>query len=183
MASGCPTTRGSWSDFVGSWALLRHGTATKTTETRSLARRQHDRASRVAAKESLQYPPVRFTGLQARAVARGFGRYVQRSGLQIWACAVMPDHLHLVFANWAVNAERTVIQLKGAATEQLEHEGIHPLAEWRSASGKVPKCFVRGHWRVFLPPVGVRRAIRYVEGNPLKDGKKRQKWSFVVPYL
>ena len=28
----------------------------------------------------------------------------------------------------------------------------------------------------------VVRAIRYVENNPIKEGKKPQRWSFVVPY-
>jgi hypothetical protein len=42
--------RGSWSDFVGSWELFRYGRASKTTETRSLAGRPHDRSQRLAAK-------------------------------------------------------------------------------------------------------------------------------------
>ncbi len=38
--------RGSWSDFVCAWQLFRYaGRATKTTETRSLATRQHNRAA------------------------------------------------------------------------------------------------------------------------------------------
>jgi hypothetical protein len=28
----------------------------------------------------------------------------------------------------------------------------------------------------------VRRAILYVEDNPLKEGKPRQRWSFVTPF-
>src|SRR3954452_18578370 len=88
--------RGSWSDFVGSWELFRYGPATKTTETRSLAHRKHDPDLRLAAKSALTFPPVKFNGLQARAVARGFGRYVDRTGLPVWACAVLPDHVHMV---------------------------------------------------------------------------------------
>src|SRR5438270_709844 len=88
--------RGSWSDFVGSWDLFRYGPATKTTERRSLAYRAHDRAARLAAKGALKYPAVEFTGLQARAVARGFAAYVARAGLPVWACAILPDHVHLV---------------------------------------------------------------------------------------
>ena len=42
--------RGSWSDFVGSWELLRYGPATKTTERQSVAHREHDRGVRLAAK-------------------------------------------------------------------------------------------------------------------------------------
>jgi hypothetical protein len=47
--------RGSWSDFVGAWDLFRAGgRATKTTETRSLAKRPHDRAQRLATKQALR---------------------------------------------------------------------------------------------------------------------------------
>src|SRR5438270_9322580 len=64
--------RGSWSEFVGSWELFRFGPATKTDTRRSVAARPHDRAQRLAAKQALKYPPVQFTGLQARAIGRGF---------------------------------------------------------------------------------------------------------------
>src|SRR5882762_9944788 len=86
--------RGSWSEFVGSWELFRYGPATKTNERGSLARRTHDRAKRIEAKGALKYPPVQFSGVQARAVARGFARYVGLSNLPVWACAILPDHVH-----------------------------------------------------------------------------------------
>ena len=39
-------------------------------------------------------------------------------------------------------------------------------------------------WNVYLESVAaVERAIRYVGDNPLKEGKKRQNWSFVVPFV
>jgi REP element-mobilizing transposase RayT len=148
-----------------------------------LAHREHDRALRIAAKSALKYPPVELTGLQARAVGRGFANYVKRSNLPVWACAIMPDHAHLVVGKPPMPVERLVIQLKGEATEQLETEQRHPLAKWKGNGARVPKCFVRGHWKVFLCPGDVPRAIRYVEQNPLKEGKKRQNWSFVVPYV
>src|SRR5207244_2097703 len=88
--------RGSWSDFVGSWELFRYGKATKTAETCSLAYRRHDREARVAAKKALKYPPVCFTGLQARAVGNGFASYVAKAGLVVRACAILPDHVHMV---------------------------------------------------------------------------------------
>ena len=49
------------------------------------------------------------------------------------------------------------------------------------AGERVPKCWGRGEWKVFLDPEDVTRAIQYVEDNPVKEGKKRQKWSFAVP--
>ena len=175
--------RGSWSDFVGSYDLCRHGAATKTTETHSLAYRPHDRASRLASKQSLQRPPVAFTGLQVRAIARGFANYVAASGLTVWACAVLPDHVHLVTGRANSTIEAVVIQLKGEATARLIAEGIHPFGDTTEPNGRHPKCFARGEWKVFLDsPEAVRRAIAYVEANPLKERKTAQRWSFVTPY-
>jgi hypothetical protein len=48
--------RGSWSDFVGAWELLRFGPATKTDSRQSVASRPHDRQSRLEAKNALKYP-------------------------------------------------------------------------------------------------------------------------------
>ena len=173
--------RGSWSDFVGAWDLFRYGRATKTTERHSLAHREHDRNVRLDAKSSLKYPPVHFTGIQARAVARGFGTYVQRTRLPVWACAILPDHVHLVVGKPNMLVERLVIQLKGEATRQLDREDIHPMAQWKEHDARVPKCWVRGQWKVYLDPEDIPRAVRYVEDNPLKEGKKKQEWSFVIP--
>ncbi len=174
--------RGSWSTFVGSWELFRYGPATKTSVRHSVAHREHDRAKRLEAKSALKYPPVNFTGVQARAVGRGFARYVERTGLPVWACAILPDHVHLVVGRLQMKVEQLVIQLKGEATQQLEAEGVHPLASYRIGDERVPKCWVRGQWKVFLDADDVDRAIRYVESNPLKEGKKRQAWSFVRKY-
>ena len=169
--------RGSWSEFVGAWELFRAGgRATKTTECRSLAHDPHDRARRLATKQALQRPSVKFTGLQARAVGRGFADYVARSGLFVWACAIMPDHVHLVLGRFRLDVERVVIQLKGAATKRLVDDGLHPF-------GGAEKCFVRGEWKVFLEsPDEVERAIRYIEANPVKEGLPRQQWPFAKPF-
>ena len=72
--------RGSWSDFVGAWELLRFGNATTVEARRSLACKSFDPAKRAAALSALKYPSVKLTGLQARAVGRGFAEYAARSG-------------------------------------------------------------------------------------------------------
>jgi REP element-mobilizing transposase RayT len=174
--------RGSWSDFVGSWELFRYGSATKTTETRSVAARGHDVSLRLAAKRSLKYPSVQFNGTQALAVSRGFSDYAVRSGLTIWACAILPDHVHLVLCRHRLDAEQLVIQLKGAATRRLMSEGLHPFRQF-ARNDRPPKCFGRGEWKVFLDSDDdLCRAIRYVEDNPIKEGKKAQRWSFVTAF-
>jgi len=102
----------------------------------------------------------------------------------VWACAILPDHVHVVFGRHTLKAEQVVIQLKGEATRRLVSEEVHPFQDIRDSRGKRPKCFARGEWKVFLDsPEDIVRAIRYVEDNPIKEGKKRQRWSFVVPFL
>jgi REP element-mobilizing transposase RayT len=173
--------RGSWSDFVGAWELFRYGQATKTTERVSVAHLPHDHAARRAAKGALQRPAVVLNGLQARAVGMGFTRYVQQAGVRVWACSILPDHVHVVVAQPGMDAEQLVIQLKGAATATLKEQELHPFGRTLDRKGRTPKCFARGQWKVFLDPLDVPRAIRYVEDNPEKEGKPQQRWSFVVP--
>ena len=59
--------RGSWSDTIRVYELLRFGPASKVQTTRSVANTPHDCALRIAAKQALRHKPVRFSGLQARA--------------------------------------------------------------------------------------------------------------------
>ena len=175
--------RGSWSEFVRAWELLRFGPATKTTEKRSVARRRHDQELRRAAKSALARPPVRFNGLQARAIARGFANYVDRSRALVLACAIMPDHAHLVIARHSYSIEKIAILLKGAASSSLLSERRHPFARDAYADGRLPSPWARREWSCFLDSVAdIRRAITYVENNPTRDGMKPQRWKFVHPF-
>ena len=171
--------RGSWSDFVGKWELYRAaGKATKTTETKSLARRQHDRSLRLAAKRELDRAPVRFTAEQISSIGQAFGAYVATSELSVWACAIMPDHVHLVFAPHRLEPKELVIKLKSAATSRLVEEGIHPFQHLKLANGPPPKCFAQGEWVIFIDPEDVAWHVEYVENNPIKAGLARQEWDF-----
>ena len=173
--------RGSWSDFVGSWELFRYGRATKTDERHSVAHRPHDQAARQAAKRALTFPPVRFSGLQARAIGSAFGAFARRSGLTVWACAILPDHVHLVLARHHYHGEQIVNLLKGEATRRLLADGLHPFAILTAPGARPPKCWQRGLWKVFIDSeADLHRAIRYVELNPAKEGKPPQRWSFVT---
>ena len=80
--------RGSWSDFVGKWELVRFGKATRGLERLVLTEEQE--RDRQAAKQLLQYPAVQFSGQQARAIGHGFASACRKSGFTIWACAILP---------------------------------------------------------------------------------------------
>ena len=43
--------------------------------------------------------------------------------------------------------------------------------------------FAQGGWKVYLnTPEDIVRCIGYVEDNPRKEGKPRQRWTFVRPF-
>jgi REP element-mobilizing transposase RayT len=167
--------RGSWSDFVGTWELVRFGKASKVTTTRSVAATDHDHRLRLEAKTALEHPPVAFTGAQALAVGRGFARAVKESGYTVHACTILPEHVHMVIGHSPRLVGRIVGHLKGRATQHLAAAGLWPDAE-RPVWG-------RKAWKVFLDsPERVAGAIAYIEANPEKEGKPRQQWSFVKPF-
>jgi REP element-mobilizing transposase RayT len=177
--------RGSWSEVVRSPDLHEFGEATKVETHRSVAGRPHDRSKRLAAKKALKYPPVQFTGLQARAVGRGFANYIAKSGVTVWACAVMPDHAHLVIARHDYPIEQVGNLIKGEATRQLRAEKLHPFEAHAKPDGTVPPCFARKWWAVFLfTEERVLATIDYVNRNPIPAGFKSQTamWKFVLPY-
>jgi hypothetical protein len=175
--------RGSWSDFVRSWELLHFGTATKVETRRSVAARPHDHQQRLAAKSALKYPAVQFSGRQAATIGDGFGRAIVESGYVLYACSILPGHVHIVAARHPRRIERIVGHLKGRATQDLAADGMHPLAAFQDADGGCPSPWANRGWKVFLNNPGeIRRAIAYVEANPPREGKPPQQWAFVMPY-
>jgi hypothetical protein len=175
--------RGSWSDFVRAWELLRFGRATHTRHRRSVARDPHDLELRREAKRHLARTPVEFTGIQAWAVARGIADYVRRGGHVVHACSILPTHAHLVVARAEVDIRQVARLLKGAVTTELAREGMHPFAGQPYRNGALPTPWTRHEWNCFLFSIeDVARAIRYVEDNPLKERKRRQRWDFVTPF-
>jgi REP element-mobilizing transposase RayT len=173
--------RGSWSDFVASWELfLAGGPATKVSTTRSVAHRSHDHSQRLATKQFLKRPAVKFNGPQAVVISQGFRRAVESAGHKIWACAIMPDHCHFVIGVSRYSAERILGHLKREAALALKVAGNHPFQREFLSTGVLPECWAEGRWKVFLDTnEDVVRAIKYVEKNPDRAGLRRQRWSFV----
>lgn len=175
--------RGSSSEFVASWELFRFGRATKTDSHRSVARVAHDWRKRLAAKAALKYPPVSFSGHQALAVANGFAEAVREDDIRFWALTILPEHVHAVIGRHERSIEWICKRLKRAGTRMLHREGLHPLRDHTDEDGYVPMVWARGRWKVFLDsPADIRRAIRYVADNPLKEHQPRQRWRFVESY-
>jgi REP element-mobilizing transposase RayT len=175
--------RGSNSKEVRADNLKRFGPATLVTHTRlSVANVSHDRATRLAAKRSLTRPEVVFDGYQALSVANGFAEQVAKCGYRIHACCILPRHVHLVIGRHTYVIEQVVRLLKQAATNRLLADGRHPFK--RLPDGRLPSAWGQDFRKVFLfTTEEVFDRIRYVEENPVKECKRRQRWPFVVPYL
>jgi REP element-mobilizing transposase RayT len=174
--------RGSWSDFVGSRELARFGRATRSIERRDIDTSQWARWRDDAIK-ALRFPPVQLTGPQARTVGSGFSIGVRKSRLTIWACSILPEHVHLIIARHTYKIEQVCNLLKGEATKQLKAESLHPQQRFQCGDGKHPSLWAEGQWKVYLDSEdAIEEAIHYVEDNSSKEGKPPQKWSFVTPY-
>ena len=171
--------RGSWSDVVDSWDLARFGKATRHARSGD---RHEWQAWRDRVAMALKFPAVRFSGVQAHSVGTGFANAVRKCKFTVWACSILPEHVHLVIARHVYPVERVCIQLKGEATKQLRAESRHPLSEFEK-NGKLPSLWGEKQWKVFLDNnEAIQNAVRYVEENPVKEGKPRQRWSFVTPF-
>src|SRR5665213_667424 len=181
--------RGSWSDFVRSWELLKYGPATKISERHSVARRPHDRALRASAKRALTYPPVIFNGRQGAAITYGFADVGRRTGCVIHACAIMPDHTHLVIARHRYPIQQVANLLKGGATTMMRKHNLDPFKNFSGApqgraTQRAPSPWSHRFWKVWLDSdADIQRSINYVNENPIKHGlRKRQSWNFITPY-
>jgi REP element-mobilizing transposase RayT len=177
--------RGSWSEWVASWELYRFGgKATKIGTRRSVAGTSHNVTFRIAAKQTLKYKAVKFSGLQARAIGRGFAIAARKSGHRLLACAILPQHVHVVVVASKYKPTQVIGHLKREASLVLLSEMLHPFQDSRDGKGKLPSCWAENSWRVYLDDEeGVVRAFRYVERNPMKEGKPAQRWSFIEPYI
>ena len=175
--------RGSWSEFVASWELFKYGPATRGETRRSLADDPTLGAARRVIQQGLRLPPVVLSGVQALAVARGFAEAVRRSRLCVWACSILPEHVHFVVARGRLSAERVANFCKAEATKQLNREGLHPLARFAADGARPYSPWARKEWKAYLDSeTAIEDAIRYVEDNPIKEGKRPQTWPFVQPF-
>jgi REP element-mobilizing transposase RayT len=176
--------RGSWSDFVRKWELVRFGKATKMTGRRALDELTGAELQQLeSARKALSYPPVSIDGDQALAIGRGFAKQVRKSKYTIWACSILPEHTHLVIARHWYKVEQIVNLLKGAATTRIMEEGRHPLAEYAEPDQRPPRMWAAREWKTYLDSEeAIENAIRYVEDNPEKEDKPRQTWSFVTRF-
>lgn len=123
----------------------------------------------------LKYAVLALTQEELVCVASALEQACEANRYTCYACAVMPDHVHMVIRKHKNQAEQMIEQLQGQSRQRLcaasRRFVEHPV--WTGGGG----------WKVFLDhPDDVERTIRYVDRNPVKAAMAAQHWPFVRPY-
>ena len=121
----------------------------------------------------LEYPILWFIAANRQAIAECFAEVMNDESYTCFACAIMPNHAHLVIRRHRDKAERMIRRLKNESAARLRTDlqlPLHPI--W---SGNPNKRFI-------FTPEQLREAIKYVKANPMKSGLPMQNFSFVKPY-
>lgn len=165
--------RGSTSKFIRSEVVhdlgaLHYGRKTFQPASRDI------RTFYELARNRLKDELLELSEPDARAVAEAFDEVIVTHRYTCYACAIMPDQVHLVIRKHKHDAETMIVNFQEESRSRLRAGGTraanHPV--WGGPG-----------WKVFLDhPDQVRRTIRYVELNPVKQRLPRQAWSFVTTY-
>lgn len=126
------------------------------------------------AKSLLKDDLLTFTSDEVGAIATAFANTISSERYTCYACAIMPDHVHLVIRKHRDLAEGMILKLQIASMQTVRAMGRrdsgHPV--W-GGSG----------WKVFLDtPQDIRRTVKYAQDNPIKSRMPPQNWEFVSPY-
>ena len=126
------------------------------------------------AEKSLRYPLLTFNAGDVQIIARAFADVIARERYTCYACAIMPDHVHVANRKHKHTAEEMIRNFQDASRTAL-----------RAAGQRTPDhpVWAQGGWKVFLDsPDDIRRTIGYIERNPEKMRLPKQEWWFVTPY-
>jgi len=127
------------------------------------------------AGDLLKHPLLVFDETCRQLIADAFAQVVDEQRYTCYACAIMPDHIHILVRKHKDQAEEMVERFKEASRVRMIDAGQRAITH---------PTWLAGHgWKVYLDhPDDIRRTIRYVEQNPIKDGLPAQVWPFVKEY-
>jgi len=162
------TSRTIRNDLIAELGDLHHGRKRIQPASRDI-RKFYEQAA-----GQLKHPLLSFDPSAFPLGANSIGAALKELGLTCYACAVMPDHVHLVIRKHRLLAEEMIEKIQLLARQRLVAEGVreadHPT-------------WTRGGWKVFLDhPDEVGRTIRYVDRNPLAMRLPAQSWGFMQQY-
>ena len=130
---------------------------------------------RTNARDALKHSVLTLDDEGITMVGTIIGRDIAAKDYVCYACAVMPDHVHLLIRRCRDRAENIVAHIQETTRADLIEAGMrsptHPV--WTKGPG----------WKGFLNSVrDFERTIGYIRGNPEEIGRREQSWDFVTAY-
>jgi len=124
---------------------------------------------------ALKFPVLTFDQKEIALLGKILGQEIATHGYTCYACAIMPDHLHMLIRRHRDHAEEVIDYFQSASRQAIIDAGkrdpMHPV--WTDGPG----------WKVFLNTRrDFEREIEYIRQNPLKIGWPEQRWEFVKKY-
>jgi REP element-mobilizing transposase RayT len=132
-------------------------------------RRFHRRAEPL-----LEYATFWFDDAKRQAAGDAVARVVDGRGYTVWACAVMSNHVHVCIRRHRDDA-LTMWHAIGDETREAVRNCVGAVADHPVWSERPYKVFLYSR-------DDVRRVVRYIASNPIKEGGAAQDWPFVKPY-
>jgi hypothetical protein len=132
------------------------------------------RAFYEAATPRLEFAPLWFDEAIRSVIANSFERTLKRYRYTAWAFAILANHAHLCVRQhrdkYEVIWERFALDSREAVLALGRISPMHRV--WAERPYSVYQ----------YSPDDVWRTVRYIEGNPVKEGLPAQRYSWVVPY-
>jgi REP element-mobilizing transposase RayT len=156
------------SDVIAELGELHYGRKKVQPSAREI--QEFHNQSRLALKHSL----LDFQSRDFPIIAEALAETIRQQNYTCDACAIMPDHVHILIRKHKHQAEDVLDSFKQTSRLRLRKAGVRPDGHpvW-SGSG----------WKVFLDtPTDIRRTIQYIDGNPPKWRLPKQDWPFVKEY-
>src|ERR1700687_3543776 len=155
-------------DILKSLGELHHGR--KKVQPASADIRKFYDAARVLLKHELR----KFSASEIVLLSESFANTIKVRHYTCYACAIMPDHIHMLIRKHRDSAEDMILQIQSASRVALQESGHfsidHPV--WGGPG-----------WKVFLNSrEDIARTVHYVEDNPIKTFQPPQSWPFVRVY-
>jgi REP element-mobilizing transposase RayT len=129
---------------------------------------------RKRAKSVLKHELLSFDAEDVQVLSCRFADVIRKRNYTCYACAIMPDHVHLLIRKHRDKGEAMIEQFQQVSRElliaQSRRPSDHPV--WGGPG-----------WNVFQrTPQQIRTTIEYIRNNPVKIGRPVQTWPFLTTY-
>ncbi|MBI1831543.1 MAG: transposase [Planctomycetes bacterium] len=127
------------------------------------------------AHDVLKHPVLTFDDDDIALLGKAFGEVIVEKGYTCYACAIMPDHVHLLIRRHRDLAEDMIKLFQESGRRALiaaeKRSPVQPV--WTDGPG----------WKTFINSRRqFEQEIEYIRGNLLKIGRPEQVWDFVKKY-